>query len=267
MSRLLSCFSLLFVLPVMALAAPSHEIVGGSDALADEPVTQSTVLIYGKLLRSHFTCTGVIIGKDAVLTAGHCLGGQGNADLTVLFGVDQNRPTHSIAVRDQVRPDNYNTTDHDHPWNDIAILRLAQNIPASYQPAQLLADANAIQDGASVLLAGYGINVPISNDTQNEGAGRLRKVEQKIIVAKRPLSPTEMLIDIKGHGSCFGDSGGPAYFQTKNGLIVAGIVSHMTEKDRLPDDHGHAKYGCIVDMAYTRVPDFMAWIQAALNAH
>lgn len=246
---------LVLLISVSAHPAPRVAIVGGDDVSADDIVARSTVLVRGKLLRSSFTCTGTIIGEDLVLTAGHCLGAPGYAELTVYFRIDRDGAGPAIPVRAQVRPDDYNTRDHFNPWNDVALLRLSQKVPSGYQPVPLLEDPSQLADGAPVLLAGYGISVPVSSNPSNEGEGRLRKVRQKIVQAH--YNPTEMLVDIHGHGPCFGDSGGPAYFETPQGLVLAGVVSHLTESDKLPKEFGPRtaaadRYGCLVDMAYSR---------------
>jgi len=252
--------NLLALVPLL-FSPVQPDIIGGSDVPPQDPVAQSTVLIIGKIARATFTCSGTIIGNDLVLTAGHCLGGPGYASLTVYFSTDRDGSGPAIAVKQQERPDSYNT-DHDgKPWDDIALLKLAEPIPAGYHPVPTLADAQWIQNGAQLLLAGYGMNVPVAPEDGDGGTGHLRKVEQKILQAD--YTKSEMLVDIHEKGSCFGDSGGPAYIETAKGLILAGVTSHLTENDRLPDEGHRKRYGCLVDMVYTNVLAQSEWIRSA----
>lgn len=237
-------------------------VFGGVDVLPQDPIARSTVFITGKIQRASFTCSGVLIERDIVITAGHCLGGGGYADLIVHFGVKaKEKPITSISVIKQVRkqePPINEGADRD----DIAVLRLAKPAPNEFEPAKVLADFSQLQNGTDVLLAGYGRNTPVDPEGNNPGVGVLRKVNQKILDIQ--YAEREILIDIRERGVCTGDSGGPAFLETENGLALFGITSHLTERDRLPDQGRRKIYGCIADIAYTNVLKHLDWIEEAI---
>ena len=264
---LLLLSTILTTAKVNALATPM--IIGGTDVAANDPIAQTTVLIIGKYLRSSFTCTGSIVGPDLILTAGHCLGPYAAAEIKVLFRTRKDGPGPEIKALRQMRAyDETPTQSKD--WNDIALIRLASPIPAGYHPAKLITDTSALIAGAPIILAGYGVNTLDSSGGGDFGLGVLRKVDQVIIDPH--YGHTEVLVDIHNKGSCRGDSGGPAFVQINDELLLWGAASRMTENDAIPgsgNGHGGGKdYACTVDLVYTNILAQAEWLrQAAIELH
>ena len=237
-------------------------IINGENVKAEDPIAKSTVYITGQIVRATFSCTGVILAEDIILTAGHCLGGGGWAKLTVHFGPQGKNPVASIPVVGQKRrrdipPPNGLGRD------DVAVLKLASRIPAGFVPATLLPNSNLLKDQAEIILAGYGRTTPYEPKFGNGGIGTLRKVRQRILDTR--YAEREVLVDITGKGSCTGDSGGPAFLETDSKLFVWGIASHLTENDRLPDQGRERRYACIKDLVYTNVIEQLPWIEQAIT--
>jgi secreted trypsin-like serine protease len=244
------------------LSIPAKPIFGGEFVTSSDPVAQVTVMIYGRGgSAGDFICSGTIIAEDVILTAAHCLGKQGDDPLTVVFGTSLSRPKNSfIKVKKQIRPHNYQANlrdDADFNMNDIALLLLQKPIPNGYKVAKILPDASAIRDGAEVLLAGYGIDMPSVPRGMDGGDGTLRKVTQEITDAN--YSRTEVLISVRGKGSCDGDSGGPAFIQRDGQLYLFGVVSRTTVNFDDRDD-----MSCSTDMVYTNVLAAESWINSTM---
>jgi secreted trypsin-like serine protease len=232
-------------------------IFGGTDVVAGDPIANSTVYIQGKFLHASFTCSGALVAPDLVMTAGHCLGGGGFADLVVYFG--PNGTDGGIKVIKQVRKyEVFSQAEFDR--DDVALLRLAQPAPAAYVPAVILDDPALVRDGADIILAGFGIDHRTPEDG-NAGVGKLRSVEQKILTGK--YGNTEVLIDIKERGACSGDSGGPAFVKRNNQLLLFGIASRLTARDRMPDVGREARYDCNIDIVYSNILAFAEWFKQA----
>ncbi|MFX5705763.1 trypsin-like serine protease, partial [Acinetobacter baumannii] len=66
-----------------------------------DPAGTSTVLIVGKESDGTFICTGSLIDKDIVLTAAHCLGSDGLAQVVVVFrnNISGTGPVVKVADR------------------------------------------------------------------------------------------------------------------------------------------------------------------------
>lgn len=246
---------------------PGHStIIGGTDVQAGDPVAASTVLVYAKENNNTSICTGTIIEKDIILTAAHCVGLSGLAQVVVAFRTTIQGQGPVIPVIERRRPTDFlDRAGAETDWHDVAVLRLQKEIPAGYVPAKFATPAQ-IKDGATVTLAGYGMNMAVSPATpeQPSGSGTLRKVEQVILKAKYGV--TETLVSLAGgKGACKGDSGGPAYIKQGNQYFVFGVASRMTEKDRVANNGDEKDFSCSVEMVYSNAlhPALMTWIQKA----
>jgi secreted trypsin-like serine protease len=240
-------------------------IIGGQEVTSADPVSTTTVLIVGQEGNETFICSGSIIDKDLVLTAAHCLGDTGRAQLLAVFrtSIQASGKVVKVAVQTRMSDFTQKASSGDRDWDDLALIRLSENIPAGYKPAKLLSDASVLRNGAQLTLAGYGINVPTPPTDPNDdgGAGVLRKVTQTVVDAA--YSPTELLVSLRQGGSCHGDSGGPALVQNGNDIVVVGVASRLTNNDQVAHNGNVQDYSCSVDMVYTSVLAQQAWISAA----
>lgn len=249
--------------PLLGGSLDSSDIIGGDDVQAGDPIAASTVLIVGQENGGEFICSGSLIAQNLVLTAAHCLGTTGKAKLAIAFRTDINGSGAVVAAKAQARPSDFvkNSEQSQVDWDDLAVLRLASDAPAGYAPAVILQDASAIQDGADVTLAGYGINVPVAPPNSDAGSGVLRKVDQ--VILKAQYGATEVLVSEKDKGACHGDSGGPAFVAAADGsLQLFGVTSRLTEDDPVVGSGANQAIACTVDMVYTSVLARAAWIQA-----
>lgn len=235
-TRLCAAWALALVLSSGALASEPDlaypaknsyfpSIVGGVDVAPSDPVSQMTVLLQG-----YGVCTGVLIAKDLLLTAGHCVTTQWDvrvpaSQLQVKFSIDRNDPKAKtatvlgIAVPDAFTMKNY-MGGPDIPKNlhDIALVRFSGGLPEGYKAARILKKGGNVAAGQAVIVAGYGTTIPGSSF----GAGRLRKAELKM--EDFDYSPTEVRLD-SSHGSsdCNGDSGGPAFVVIQERYYLIGV--------------------------------------------
>lgn len=236
------------------------QIIGGVAVGAREYMASTTVQVFN--LRESTSCTGSLVARNLVLTAGHCTA-RNASDLRIVFSIrvpKSMEDMRNMVVRKVVAGRAAEgwarlSRNQEFNWGDIALLRFDGTLPVGYQVASLSSQSGLLRDGATVTLAGFG-----QIDGRRSPASELRKVD--VTVAKAKLSATEFLLDQRqGRGACHGDSGGPAFAQLGTRNVVVGVTSRGF---RDPLDQ------CNQFAVYTSVSAYGAWLQATareLNAN
>lgn len=236
-------------------------IIGGTLVSEKAPLASGIVGIFD--LQDNAICTGSIIAENFVLTAAHCVMTK-PSKLKVVFGVDLDvtmatrepdvlqeyvRKVTDIQIHDSYNPKEHSEKQFD--WGDIAIIRFSGALPEGFKPVNMLTDDSILRRGVTVTLAGYGVSqvdvepvdakkvpnldealeygeVVCDDDLRNclkvdmSGDGILRETKAPI----SSVHETEVRLDeSKGHGTCSGDSGGPAYIEKNGQYYLFGITS------------------------------------------
>jgi Trypsin len=129
-------------------------------------------------------CTGTVISKRVVLTAGHCFDFKGRSITRIRFGERTANPTATRGVARVVRHPGYNANSL---TNDLALVLLASDSPSQAAPL-LRATLDNTNDwvGPDFSFVGYGV----TNGTTDKGAGT-RRVAQFPIAGVGPIAQTE----------------------------------------------------------------------------
>ena len=168
-------------------------------------------------------CSGTVISKYTVLTAGHCF----NSVSSVGFGPRVSGAT-TIRVASKVRDPLYaDICDQDATY-DLTVVKLAE--PATTQAAPLLRatlDNTPKYIGPSWVWVGYGLTMqggttgtkrvttfPVDLVGPATGRGSLCEIPDTLIYATA-----------HGRNACNGDSGGPSFFVYGGVEYLAGVVS------------------------------------------
>jgi hypothetical protein len=188
-------------------------------------------------------CTGTLISPVLVLTAAHCVDTSTAEDVEVGFGHNANSAISYVEVKEVwIHPE----------WesnayvlrNDIAMLRLKRPAPAEIEPIPFLPDTLRLtQDDVGKMheLVGFGqtdpindystgikmtITLPISHICGSSAC--VETVDGQTIMINR----NNICHKKTNGGTCFGDSGGPAFFFRNNREYVVGVHSyHLGEED------------------------------------
>ncbi len=176
-------------------------------------------------------CSGTVISRRTVLTAGHCIGGVRN----IFLGPQLNGGATKIAVVEEVQHPLYRALPNDNATWDLGILRLAADAPV--QAAPLLRDTMTNTPrfiGPSLVFVGYGT-------TSGAGAGfgtrrvatfPLDVIGPAVVGNSYPAPdnlPAELFYYLDAQtmnrNTCAGDSGGPSFFVEHGVEWLAGVTS------------------------------------------
>jgi secreted trypsin-like serine protease len=224
--------SLLILVPQLTIA--SDQIFGGENVKNEDPIAKMTVR-----LGDEGTCTGSILDDDLIITAAHCTGLG-----TVRFGLTEEQSEARKSVGCIRHPKFVPPKIQPNRW-DIALIRITGGIPKGFKAAKVLPTDVRMNIGDGAVLAGYG-------QDDNQQTGTLNKVSVTISHLE-DYSPIEVVFDqTKGKGACYGDSGGPAFFNHNGELHLIGVTNGPYDTN---DCNGHG--------VYAKVPAHMEWLAKA----
>jgi secreted trypsin-like serine protease len=233
MRKLAILMGLLLILAVGAL--PAAAITWG------QPDTEHTNV--GAMVIDHPRygpyqwCSGTLIHPRVFLTAGHCTEGFEDGTIKVWVNFHQyalNAKTLLDVERVITHPDyNWGPTSDPH---DVGVLVLEKPMKKRIQPAnlpkegfldQLLAEGKLRQgsEGAEFTLVGYGglLDWPPPQISYDDERRVAESEYQTLLKAWLRMSQNQATCD---GGTCFGDSGGPAFWTEPDGTeILVGITS------------------------------------------
>lgn len=166
-------------------------------------------------------CSGTLIARDLVLTAGHCVAGGGDFSISTGAG---SIPVSQVVLHPAFRTDTYQTR---RPSPDMAILKLAAPVPRHLRPARLASDRAFPPRGTAFVIAGFGESIEGDRRIGTLRAVRLVSAGTTGGIMLRLTPPR----DAGPAGSCTGDSGGSAYRSEDGGLVLHGVIAWAGGKD------------------------------------
>lgn len=172
--------------------------------------------------------TGILIGKDLILTVNHVVENTPVNWLKVIFNYSPGQPLKEIRVKDS----RIFSSDL---RNELVLLRLKQPVELTPYPIK----QDIIKTGSTIFGIGYGIgqkgSAPQSLlQSQMKFRGYF-EVRDDITIDGHPVpGPFNKNImgelvpgNNKNQLSCSGDSGGPAFIMENKQLKIAGIIDHL----------------------------------------
>jgi secreted trypsin-like serine protease len=246
------------VAPEPAPASSSSAIVGGALDLTHTSVVAVSGTDDGD---TGPFCTGTVISKRTVLTAGHCVDPPRTTPKEIWFGANLLQPEHKIAVVASKRHPGYDDGGEE-VAHDLALLELASDAPV--QPSPLLRatlDDSPTYVGKDFTFVGYGITDTVDH-TNPDGSRHVGRWPVTLVgpgrlpMAPRQLPATGILSQSPTENLCNGDSGGPAFFVSNGVEYEAGVASTVITA-------GSCRDGSV--SSRTDQPEIAAFLQAVID--
>ena len=253
-------------------------IIGGQAVASGSEIASHTVLLIDS--ERGAICTASILSSRWLITAAHCVDGANVARLIIGFDMSLDHLIGNVsranarlvekavvqpryadtqaklaalkkAANDAHRDLDQSELDKVKDWGDLALVKIDQDLPATFTPAALLPISASLARGESVVLAGYGR----TGSADDSKSGELMQAD--VPLGDPFWGTSEVLTDqTQGRGACHGDSGGPAYARVGGQLMLFGVTS------RGMGDHTGNE--CVHSGVYTNINAYRAWIQATI---
>ncbi|MXQ13835.1 trypsin-like serine protease [Microvirga makkahensis] len=191
MNRLIT---LAFALSLAASGAKA--IVGGAEDQG--PLARQSVMV---LSSNGGVCSAVVVARDVVLTAAHCV--TGADEHRVHFRDEAGEPVLIPPAAKAVHPSyNAKAIETRQRSIDLALVRIPQPLPERFERAQLTPAKPP--KGETVTIGGYGV----AQEGDGKSSGTFRTADLRAI---EPFGSSQLLVWLEGvvTGACQGDSGGP----------------------------------------------------------
>lgn len=224
----------------------------GGGVTADEN-TDSIVRIAHK---NQAICSGVLVAKDLIITAAHCLKSDDVSAYSIVFPLAPSDKIRTVAEFKRVREDSLLYF----PNFDIAWIRLDDPAPSGYSPAALLGDTTKVATGAGLTLVGAANETPCHPSDTN-----CQLVKLGVTLKSSWSSPHLINLAVvdsanasDSSGTCPGDSGGPAFVHLQGKPLVYGIVAG---KDPIFTGGNASSCGSPTSVL-TRIGEYQTWIES-----
>jgi len=206
-----------------------------------------------------YFCTGTLITKRLVVTAGHCFP-EGPSKILVGNSVSGGGVEYPVRKDGGFQHKPYN--EKSAPHNDLTLLVLEKDVDG-VQPVKI-ANTTECDNMQSVRIAGFGT----TEVTGRYGFGT-KRIADVVVVSSDGKNCNgqsygadpglEFVAEDRHADTCKGDSGGPAYLKSSGGeWLLAGATSRATASSSMPCGDGGI---------YVRADKYVPWVKQVAAAN
>jgi secreted trypsin-like serine protease len=209
--------------------------------------------------------SGVLIGPNIVLTAGHVIDFGNDIKEEVVIRFPESKDPNKIfkisdwkAAEKGMFPSRY----LDHSGQDLAVIILEENVSEilNIQPMSLYLQPGSSLLESEILLAGFGVtNIDANGRCNGKPSSKLQvalsEVQELLNEEGRWGAP--LIIGKEGLTPCNGDSGSPAFITIRNQMYVVAITSGPYNP--IGDQHIGRSF------QYADIGSALAWIKKAIT--
>lgn len=214
---------LLIVLLLFAGLRTAAALVGASEPPG--AAARHTVMVLKKQKSGSSFCSGVVIARQVILTAAHCVHRAGGVAVYVPGdGEPKLMEAATVAVHPGFVPDAIRKRKR---TIDLALVRISGRLPGFLSPIATGAQG-ALRAGSVLRIAGFGLQ----REGVERSAGQLRSAR---LVVREPLSSILLWAKPAGNGmggACTGDSGGPIFSADVSSVVAITSWSRGAGKRR-----------------------------------
>lgn len=258
---LLGCLVSLFALRSYGIIV-RHDVAPGNFVLR---ATDFSQVFYLELQGQRKVCGATLISNRWALTAAHCVSETSLG--TVIERGDEFQVEIANVPRsiDRVMLHPEFTSSHT-PEVDLALLRFVQEV--NY-PKPIPMNIEVDELGEVITLIGWGYfglgttGRQYYDGTKRQAKNRITRVDQRLFsFFDDPRQRNNAALPLEGTLS-LGDSGGPAFLETSEGLLLAGVsVGQIEGPDFSEETQG--QYGSVA--VFERVSLHIDWINSVINS-
>lgn len=189
-------------------------------------------------------CTGSMLSRTAVLTAGHCF--LGDPQLVIVNYGDIGATTNVSSRSYSIHPGF--ALSESAAFNDVAVVHLSRSVNLPILP---ILSSRSAEEGEVGAIFGYGTDEAGNLDLSDLQSGQMRVSS---------VTANHIGAEFEGEGSntCTGDSGGPLILTVNGEPAIAGVTSSGSRLDCLEGDKSlfaNLDSQTILDFLVDQVPD------------
>ena len=225
-----------------ASAAPALAIVGGQPA---DPALKAHLI---ELVSPNGACSGAVVGRNLVLTAGHCVDRPGAYAVLVRGAAGPSVvEIDGVAIHPAWARVHYQQRK---PSPDVALVRTRAPLPAQFRPIALSTATGLPAVAAQFTLAGFGL----AEEGSPRSGGVLRTVAVKVLLRYVTAQVKLVPLGDAPAGACELDSGGAALASENGQTVLAGVIAWSA---------GEGAKSCGAASAITAVSAIADWLPQA----